>query len=91
VPLARFGSLLRHPLTISLIAAAFAALLVPQFTRQWQDRQKEQEIKQRLLDQISVASTTAVRQGISLVNGQVRAAGGEDGEDPAAAGGRGSG
>jgi len=82
--LARLGSLLRHPLTISLIAAAFAALLLPQFTRQWQDRQKEQEIKQRLLEQISVASTTAVRQGISLVNGQVRAAGGEQGEDPAA-------
>jgi hypothetical protein len=77
----RLGPSLKHPLTIALVAAAFTALLLPVFTRQYQDRQKERELKKGLLEQMSTASTTAVRNGISLVNGQLRAAGGEEGEN----------
>jgi hypothetical protein len=77
----RIGAVLKHPLTIALVAAAFTALFLPLFTRQWQDRQKERELKKSLLEQMSTASTTAVRNGISLVNGQLRAAGGEKDEN----------
>ena len=75
-------ALLRHPLVIPILVGLIAALLIPQFTRQWTDRQKEQDIKQKLLDQMSSSSTTAVVQAIALRNGQVRAAGGQPGEDP---------
>jgi hypothetical protein len=78
--LAKLGTFLRHPLVIAALAAAFSALLIPHFTRQWQDRQREQELKQSLLEEISTSSTTAVRQAISLAGGQNRAAGGETGE-----------
>jgi hypothetical protein len=78
--LTKLGTFLRHPLVIAGLAAAFSALLIPQFTRQWQDRQREKELKQSLLEQISTSSTTAVRQAISLAGGQNRAAGGENGE-----------
>jgi hypothetical protein len=80
--LARLGQFFRHPLVITVLAGVFSALLIPQITREWQDRQKEQELKQSLLDVISTDTTTAVRQGISLANGQARAAGGQQGEDP---------
>jgi hypothetical protein len=74
-------SFLRHPIVIASLVAAFSALVIPQITREWQDRKLEQELKQSLLEEISNSSTTAVRQGISLVNGQIRAAGGENGEN----------
>jgi hypothetical protein len=78
--LAKTWTFLRHPLVIAVLAAAFSALLIPHFTRQWQDRQREQELKQSLLEEVSTSSTTAVRQAISLAGGQNRAAGGETGE-----------
>ena len=79
-PFAKIGPVLKHPLVIAVLVGAFSALLIPQITQQWQDRQKEQDLKQSLLEQISTSSTTAVRQGVSLAMGQTRAAGGEDGE-----------
>src|SRR5438552_85306 len=78
---AKLGPFFRHPLVIAVLAAAFSALLIPQVTRQWQDRQREQDLKQSLLEEISTTSTTAVRQGISLANGRLRAAGGAAGEN----------
>ena len=54
----------------------FGALVIPQITREWQDRQREQELKQSLSGDLR-SSVTAVRQGIALANGQTRAAGGE--------------
>jgi hypothetical protein len=80
---ANVAGVLRHPLVIALISGALAALLFPWFTRQWQDRQKELALKQSLVDQIATSSTSVVRHGVSLVNGQVRAAGGQPGESPA--------
>jgi hypothetical protein len=78
--LAKFTPLFRHPLVIAVLAAVFSALLIPQITREWQDRQREQDLKRSLLEEISTSSTTAVRQGISLAGGQTQAAGGKEGE-----------
>jgi len=78
--LAKLGPFLRHPLVIAVLAGAFSALLIPQITREWQDRQREQELKQSLLEEISNSSTTAVRQGIALASGHARAAGGQEGQ-----------
>jgi len=66
-----------------VFAAVLGSILIPQFTREWADRQKEHEIKQSLIEEISTASTTAVRQAISLEQRHVRAAGGEQAESQA--------
>ena len=79
--MAKLGPFLRHPLVIAVLAGAFSALLIPQITREWQDRQREQDLKQSLLEEISTSSTAAVRQAISLASGHARAAGGAEGED----------
>ena len=65
--MARLGSLLKHPIVLLVLGGIFTAVLVPQVTRQWQDRQTEHEIKRSLLEEISTAATTAVRQANSLV------------------------
>jgi hypothetical protein len=78
----RLGRFFKHPLVIAVLAGVFTAVLIPHVTRGWQDRQREAEIKQSLLDDISSSSTTAVRQAISLAQESSRAAGGEQGEPP---------
>ena len=80
---AKIAGVLRHPLVIALISGALAALLFPWFTRQWQDRQRELALKQDLVERIATSSTTAVRHGVSLLNGQLRSAGGQPGESRA--------
>ncbi len=65
--MAKLGSFLKHPLVLLVLGGIFTAVLIPQVTRQWQDRQHEQEIKRSLLEEISTAATTAVRQANSLV------------------------
>jgi len=102
----KIGAFLKHPLVLLVLGGVFTALLIPQITRQWQDRQSEKEIKRSLLEEISTSATTAIRQGISLVTAciepssepakageskpvcaatpatkQIRAAGGEPGEN----------
>jgi hypothetical protein len=79
--LATLGRVLKHPLVIALLAATFTAIFLPQFTRQWQDRQKERALKQTLLEQMSNASNTAVTQAISFAHGLLVAAGAGPGED----------
>ena len=74
---ARIGSFVKHPLVLVILGGVFSALLIPQITREWQDRQREQEIKQSLLEEISTSATTAVREGNSLVGACV-----EQGSDP---------
>jgi len=66
---------------IAVLAGVFSALLIPQVTREWQDRQKEQDVKQSLLEAISTSSTTAVRRSISLAGGHPAAAGAGTGEN----------
>jgi hypothetical protein len=64
-----------------VVGGLFSALLIPQITRQWQDRQSEKEIKRSLLEEISTSATTAIRQGNSLVTACV-----EPSAEPATAG-----
>jgi hypothetical protein len=44
-----------HPVTLLLIGAILSSLIIPYYTRQWQDRQKELELKTNLTNQISKA------------------------------------
>jgi hypothetical protein len=76
----RVGWLLSQPLAIAILAGAFGALVIPQFTRQWQDTQNERDLKQSLLEQISTSGTAAVSHALSLADGQLVAAGGQPGE-----------
>ncbi len=60
-PVAR---VLGHPLTITVVGAVLAAVILPPLTRGWQDRQKELELKRDLVTQLAQSSTVAVRAGI---------------------------
>ena len=44
--------LLTHPLVILVIGAVLSGLLIPSITRQWQERQKELELKTNLVTEI---------------------------------------
>lgn len=55
---------LGHPLTITLVGAVLAAVILPPLTRGWQDRQKELDLKRDLVTQLAQSSTVAVRAGI---------------------------
>jgi hypothetical protein len=48
------------PVLMLLFGAAVSAWLVPAFTRQWQDRQKEREIKVALVSEIGDSSSDAL-------------------------------
>jgi len=50
-----FKKILTHPLLLLLIGAVISGLLVPYITNQWQNHQKEMEIKTNLVTQISKA------------------------------------
>jgi hypothetical protein len=76
----RIAGWLAHPLVVAALSALLASVLIPLFTRQWQDRQKELDLKRSLVESIAGSSTTAVRSAISLALGHVRAAGGDQGE-----------
>jgi uncharacterized membrane protein YcjF (UPF0283 family) len=63
------------PVLMVLFGAAISAWLVPAFTRQWQDRQKEREIKVALVSEIgdSTADALVTSQYVAskvLTNGQ---------------------
>lgn len=45
--------LLKHPLTILLVGALISGLLLPEFTRRWQNHQKALEIKTELVSDLS--------------------------------------
>ena len=79
----RLGGLLgvlKHPLFLLLAGTIIGSIVVPRITDQWQDRQKENDLKQSLLEQVSTSSTTAVREGVSLAQGNLGAAGGQESE-----------
>lgn len=44
---------LAHPLVILLVGALLSGLLIPAFTRRWQERQKEVELKTELVSELS--------------------------------------
>jgi hypothetical protein len=55
---------LSHPLLLLIVGAIITSLIIPNFTRQWQDHQKELELKTNLVSEISdaVASLLAKTQ-----------------------------
>jgi hypothetical protein len=65
------------PVLMVLFGAAVSAWLVPAFTRQWQDRQKEREIKVALVSEISDSTSDTLFTSQSLA-GQTRTNGQEE-------------
>lgn len=47
------GEFLEHPLVVLLVGAVLTGVLIPAFTRRWQNRQKELELKTQLVSELS--------------------------------------
>lgn len=65
--------LLSHPLTLLIVGAVLSSLLIPSWTRQWQDRQSELRVKVDLVDKIDNSITgivMAVQFAILRAEGQ---------------------
>lgn len=60
--------MLRHPLAITAASALLAGWLLPPFAHQWQDRQKERELKRELATQLDRDATKTVIGGRILVD-----------------------
>lgn len=52
--------MISHPFILLIIGALVSSLLIPYYTRQWQDHQKELELKTDLSDQINKAISNMV-------------------------------
>ncbi len=50
-------ALLAHPLTLLVVGALLSSLLIPSWTKQWQDRQSELQVKVDLVDRIDSSVT----------------------------------
>jgi hypothetical protein len=75
------GHFCSQPLVITIFAAFLGSLLIPELTRQWQDRQAENALKQSLTEQLATATTTTLDQAKALANNQLQAAGGPSDAD----------
>jgi hypothetical protein len=51
----RLKKLLSNPMVLLIVGALISSLIIPYYTRQWQDRQKELELKTNLADEINRA------------------------------------
>jgi hypothetical protein len=51
---------LAHPLTLLIVGALLSSLLIPSWTKQWQDRQSELQVKIDLIDQLNNSVTEMV-------------------------------
>jgi hypothetical protein len=54
------GSALRHPALLLTAGALISSYLIPSFTRQWQDHQRELELKSELASQITESTTSII-------------------------------
>ena len=52
--------MLAHPLTLLIVGALLSSLLIPSWTKQWQDRQSELQVKIDLIDQLNNSVTEMV-------------------------------
>jgi hypothetical protein len=59
---------LRHPLALAAASALVAGWVLPAFAHQWQDRQKERELKRELATQLDRDTTTAVIAARELID-----------------------
>jgi hypothetical protein len=51
---------LKHPFVLLIIGALISSLIIPYFTRQWQDNQKQLELKTALADDINKAVSDSI-------------------------------
>jgi hypothetical protein len=56
----KFKGMLAHPLTLLIVGALLSSLLIPSWTKQWQDRQSELQVKIDLIERIDNASTEMI-------------------------------
>jgi hypothetical protein len=54
------------PLIVTLVGAGLSVLILPAFTRQWDDRQKARELKAALAQQIAAATAITVGESVEL-------------------------
>jgi hypothetical protein len=62
---------LSHPLLLLIVGAIVSSLLIPFYTRQWQDHQKDLELKTDLADQINKAITNAEQMAQYNINPEI--------------------
>lgn len=75
---AAVGRFCSQPLVLTVIAGLLGSLLLPALTRQWQDRQAENTLKQGLTEQLATATTATLDQAQFLAKNQLLAAGGPE-------------
>ena len=56
----------RHPLVLLTLGAVISSLLIPWFTRKWQDHQKALELKSALASQIAESATSTIVRSWSV-------------------------
>ena len=56
----------RHPLVLLTLGALISSLLVPWFTRKWQDHQKALELKSALAGQIAESATSTIIRSLAV-------------------------
>src|SRR5262245_57180663 len=56
----KYYEALQHPLLLLLVGALISSWIIPSFTRQWQDHQKELELKSDLVGKIGDAVANMV-------------------------------
>ena len=49
-----------HPFLLLVVGAIVSSIIVPNFTRQWQDNQKQLELKTALADDINKAISDSI-------------------------------
>ena len=60
------STLLAHPLVVLFVGALITGLLIPWLTRQWQDRQKELEVKTKLVSDMSDSSLRLIQRVVAV-------------------------
>jgi hypothetical protein len=55
-----YRKIMSHPLLLLVVGAIVSSIIVPSFTRQWQDNQKQLELKTALADDINKAISDSV-------------------------------
>jgi hypothetical protein len=53
----KLRGVLAHPLTLLVVGALLSSLLIPSWTKQWQDRQSELQVKVDLVDRVDNSVT----------------------------------
>lgn len=60
-----------HPFLLLIVGAIISSLIIPYFTRQWQDNQKQLELKTALADDINKAVSDSIVSSRLLTTGQI--------------------